>query len=381
LDTQQEEAVLHIGIEAGDLLRSHRAGMARYTHSLLAALSHSALPVKVRPWAPRRRMLGLLKSSLRPPVHFFSEDPPRVRPDIFHATACVFPAWKSPVEIVTVHDLYAVREELNISAEEKRRRTDYIHRADRIICVSQFTRAHLHALFDVPEDKTVAIPLTAHDCFKPASAERQLRLQRRYGLPTEFLLFVGRYRTNKNLDGLLAAYAASSIRIPLYIVGTFNKQEYELTMRIAANVGCADRIGWLNAVDESELPTLLSCASALCLPSTFEGFGLPIIEAMACGTPVLTSAGRATEETAGGHAVLVDPDSVESIADGLHRVLEMTDTQRTLAREYAARRTWDDVAAETWQVYAQAYRGASHTSESLRQREWPLSLNPQASVE
>jgi glycosyltransferase involved in cell wall biosynthesis len=356
--------------------------MARYTQSLLAALSHSTLPVKVRPWAPRRRMLGLLKSSLRPPVHFFSEEPPRVRPDIFHATACVFPNWKSPVEVVTVHDLFAVREELHISAEETRRRTDYIHRADRIICVSQYTRAHLHALLDVPEEKSVAISLTAHECFKPASAEQQLRLRRRYGLPAEFLLFVGRYRTNKNLDGLLAAYAASGIRMPLYIVGIFSKQERELTMRVAADVGCIGAIGWLNAVDETELPTLLSCASALCLPSTFEGFGLPIIEAMACGTPVLTSAGRATEETAGGHAVLVDPESVESIADGLHRVLQMTDTQRTLAREYASRRTWNDVAAETLQAYAHAYQCAGAASEPSRTRvEWPLGFSAQVSVD
>jgi glycosyltransferase involved in cell wall biosynthesis len=356
--------------------------MARYTQSLLTALSGGTLPVKVRAWAPRRRILGLLKSPLRPPVHFFSDEPPRVRPDIFHATACVFPAWKSAVEIATVHDLYAVREELHLSAEEKRRRTDYIHRADRIICVSQFTRAHLHALLDVPQEKSVAIPLTAHECFKPASAEHQLRLRRRYGLPAEFLLFVGRYRTNKNLDGLLAAYAASSIRMPLYIVGAFNKQEYDITMRIAADAGCANSIGWLNAVDETELPALLSCASALCLPSTFEGFGLPIIEAMACGTPVLTSAGRATEETAGGHAVLIDPESVESMADGLHRVLETTDTQRMLAREYVTRRTWNDVAAETWQVYAHAYRWTGAESDPSRKRiEWPLDFSPQTSVD
>jgi glycosyltransferase involved in cell wall biosynthesis len=346
--------VLHIGIEAGDLLRSHRAGMARYTQSLLVALSRSALPAKVRAWAPRRRMLGLLKSPLRLPVHFFGDTHPRVRPDIFHATACVFPAWKSAVEIATVHDLYAVREELGLSADEIRRRTDYIHRADRIICVSQYTRTHLHALLDLPAEKSVSIPLTAHESFKPASTEQQRQLRRRYGLPTEFLLFVGRYRKNKNLEGLMAGYAASGLRLPLYIVGAFNKQEYEMTMGLAAELGCAGAIGWLNAVDESELPTLLSCASALCLPSTFEGFGLPIVEAMACGTPVLTSTGRATEETAGGHAILVDPESVESIADGLHRVLEMTAAQRALARQYAGRRTWKDVAAETWRAYQHA---------------------------
>jgi len=334
--------------------------MARYTGCLLAALSRAqdSIPhtTLVRPWAPYRRMLGLLKEPQLLPMHFFGAKRPRFVPDIFHATACVFPQWKSPIEIATVHDLYAVREELNVSADEVRRRTNYIHRADRVICVSRHTRAHLHAVLDISERHTVTIPLAAHHRFRPATLEAQVRLRRRYGLPSEFLLFVGRYRYNKNLDRLIKAYAQAGIDMPLYIVGAYNKNEYALTMQVATDASCARKIGWLNAIDEHELPTLLSCASALCMPSTFEGFGLPIIEAMACGTPVLTSAGRATEETAGGHAVLVDPESVESIADGLSKVPLMGKGQRILARQFATRRTWDDVAAETWQVYEEAYQ-------------------------
>ena len=87
------------------------------------------------------------------------------------------------------------------------------------------------------------------------------------------------------------------------------------------------------------------------MPSTFEGFGLPVLEAMACGTAVLTSAGRATEEAAGGQAVLIDPESVDSIADGLARVLQVSDAGRASARAYATRRTWTDVARETLAVY------------------------------
>ena len=87
------------------------------------------------------------------------------------------------------------------------------------------------------------------------------------------------------------------------------------------------------------------------MPSTFEKIGLPIIEAMACGTPVVTSARCATEEAAGGHAVLVDPWSIESIADGLRRVLETTDEQRCASRRHATTRDWSDVAVETSRIY------------------------------
>jgi len=349
--------VLSIGLEAGDLLRQRSSGMARYTGCLLAALSH--MPnAEVRPWAPYRRMLGLLRSPELLPMRFFGAKPPSLRPDIFHATACVFPQWKSPIEIATVHDLFAVREELNVSADEIRRRTDYIHRADRVICVSRHTRAHLHSILDIPESRTAAIPLAVHPRFKPATPDERNRVRRRHGLPAEFLLFVGRYRHNKNLDRLIKAHAASRTDLPLYIVGAYDKYEHDVVMKVAAEAGGAGALGWLKAVSESELPALLSSASALCMPSTFEGFGLPIIEAMACGTPVLTSAGRATEETAGGHAVLVDPESIESIADGLRRVVEMTAERRVLARQHATRRTWTDVAAETWQVYAGAYQAS-----------------------
>jgi glycosyltransferase involved in cell wall biosynthesis len=328
--------------------------MARYTECLLTALARRSVPAELHAWSPWRRVLGWMTAPVRVPMHFFGNRPPRRRPDLFHATACVFPTWKSPIEVTTVHDLYAVREELRLSAEELRRRTEYIHRADRVICVSQYTRNHLHALLDIPRERTVAIPLAVEARFAPASYDKQQALRRKWRLPSEFLLFVGRARSNKNLERLITAYALSGVTLPLCIVGAHSKQERRRLLQLAKDVGCADRLRWLGTIGEGDLPVLLSCASALCMPSTFEGFGLPIIEAMACGAPVLTSAGRATEEAAGGQATLVDPLSVESIADGLIRVLRVSDAQRAAAREYAMRRNWDDVAAETWRVYESA---------------------------
>lgn len=338
-----------IGIEIGDLLRPHRAGMACYTRSLLAALR--AQSVDVEGWAKWRRLPGWFLKPRDVRVRFFGARSPRNPPRLFHATACVFPQWKSPVEIATVHDLYAVQKALNLSREEVQRRTEYVTRADRIVCVSRFTRAQVHELLNVPESRTVAIPLAADPGFAPATEAAKSQLRKRLGLPAGFLLFVGRDRANKNLDRLAAAHAMSGLDLPLCIAGRQSKYTRERLLKAAGSRGSRRFLG---AMSDADLPVLLSCASALCMPSTFEGFGLPVIEAMACGTAVLTSAGQATEEAAGGHAVLVDPESVESIANGIRRVVTVTAAQRAAAREYASRRTWRDIAAETLQVYRDA---------------------------
>jgi glycosyltransferase involved in cell wall biosynthesis len=342
--------VQHIGIEVGDLLRSHRAGVARYTQCLLTALLAQPHSEQIFGWAPWRRLLGGLVHPAHVKVRFFGRSPPQTRPDIFHAAACVFPEWKSKIEVATVHDLYGIPA-LNKMTAKTWRRIAYIQRADRLICVSHFTRNHLHELLNVSPSRTIAIPLAAASNFEPATPESKRKLREKLRLPQEFFLFVGRDRYNKNLHRLVTAYARSGLHTPLCIAGKQDDYSRERLGRRARRYHCAGSIRWLGAVSDTELPVLFSCASALCMPSTFEGFGLPVIEAMACGTPVLTSADCATEEAAGGKAILVDPKSIDSIADGLVRVLQMTDAQRADARAYATRRTWSDVAAETMQLY------------------------------
>jgi glycosyltransferase involved in cell wall biosynthesis len=346
--------VHHIGIEVGDLLRPHRAGMARYTQWLIEGLVPQAPAAQFSGWAPWRRLLGRFLYPGEIPVRFFGSSSPSAPPAIFHATACVFPDWKSPVEISTVHDLYSLPP-LRTMSSELRRRIEYIERADRIICVSRYTRNHLHELLEVPASRTVAIPLAAAPGFTPATAKQMNKLRARISLPNEFFLFVGRDRPNKNLDGLVTAYARSGLSIPLCIAGSQSSKSKE---RLAALAHTANKgsVQWLGPVPDAELPALLSCASALCMPSTFEGFGLPVIEAMACGTPVLTSAGCATEEAAGGHATLIDPNSTDSMIEGLTLVLQTSEAQRAAARAYATKRSWSDVAAETYQVYVETAR-------------------------
>jgi glycosyltransferase involved in cell wall biosynthesis len=344
-----------IGIEVGDLLRPQRSGMARYTECLIAGLQDLPHDMQIFGFAPWRRLLGSLINPADIKLRFFGKVPPKSRPDLFHATACVFPKWKSKIEIATVHDLYGIPE-LNKMTEKTWRRVDYIQRADRIICVSHFTRNDLHDLLEVSPSRTIAIPLAVATNFVPASEEQKQDLRKKYRLPQEFFLFVGRDRYNKNLHRLVTAYARSGIKIPFCIAGRHDAYSRERLGRRATRYQCKGSLRWLGPVSDDELPALLSCASALCMPSTFEGFGLPVVEAMACGTAVLTSEKCATEEAAGGHAVLVNPKSIDSIAEGLVRVLKVTDQKKIAARTYATMRTWADVATETMQVYSGALR-------------------------
>lgn len=250
-----------------------------------------------------------------------------------------------------MHDLYAMQPCFNSSESKYRQRIRYIERADRIICVSDFTRTQLHTLLEIPADRSVTIPLAVAPSFAPAEDKCKERLRRRLRLPEEFLLFVGSDRVNKNLDRLTQAYAISKLEMPLCFAGSYSRRTRHRLLRIMQEHRGAGSLRWLGTIFDPDLPALLSSTSALCMPSLLEGFGLPIIEAMACGAPVLTSAGRATEETAGGKGILVDPESVESITEGLHQVLAMTDAQLADARAHATRRTWGDVARETWKVY------------------------------
>lgn len=344
-----------VAIEGGDALKAHPAGVARYAIELAAALrAEQGADLDVRMWYPKRRLLRAHLRSKALPHAWYGKRPPRERPDIFHATACRFPRWQSPVEIATAHDFYHLRDGCGLDEAVRERHMAYVRRARWVICVSETTREHLHQLIDYPRERTVAIPLAVNPRFRPAAPELQQALLRRRRLPSEFLLFVGKARPNKNLQGLIQAYAQSGLEIPLLIAGRQPAELHRQLQEQARISGCAQRVQFIGFVSDAELPVLMSAAQAFCFPSTFEGFGLPVLEALACGTPVLTSAGTATEEAAAGHAVLIDPHSIESMAAGLPRVLEVGQAARDAASVHARSFTWRRVAERTLAVYRQA---------------------------
>lgn len=354
---------LHIGIEARDALRPHPGGIGRYAvelalgirDELQAPSAVEAYDINLELLFPWRRLLHAKHRPAGLASRWYGR---KAQPDfdIVHATGCKFPKWRAGLQIATVHDLYnyAEAKPANHRKHAELEIPSYIAEAQRIICVSETTRQHLHQLFSIPEAHTVAIPLGVNEKFRQQPAAAVQDFLQRAKLPKQYLLFVGRLRKNKNFSRLAQAYAAAKLDLPLLVAGNLSSEEQTEFKEIVAGLGLQNQVYSTGFIADADLPSLVSGAAAVTFPSTFEGFGLPVLEAMACGAPVLTSAGVATEEVANGHACLVDPYDIASISQGLSEVLERSEVQRQAALSYAQACTWQKTAAATLAFYRQA---------------------------
>ena len=232
-----------------------------------------------------------------------------------------------------------------------------LERAGRVITVSEHVRKQLLDRFSLPEDKVVAV-LNGYDpafCPRPPAALAMLR--ERWKLPEHYLLTVGTLEPRKNLERLLEAYLglprADRERCPLVLAGGNGWNDETLLARLgdAERDGTVRRLGY---VPQTDLPGIVAGARGFVLVSLDEGFGLPLIEAMACGVPCLTSNCSALPEVAAGAAWLVEPRDVDAIRDGL-RILLDDETWCEHARRHslarAAQLGWAQCARETLAVY------------------------------
>jgi O-antigen biosynthesis alpha-1,2-mannosyltransferase len=232
----------------------------------------------------------------------------------------------------------------------------YASRAGAIIAVSEITRRHVMQYLHVPPERVATVYSGVDDIFRrPLDPSRAREIRTKYSLPERFLLYAGAIYPPKNFTRLVRAYAQVGPQrgIPLVIAGGENRFLSEHEVLEPEALGIADwvrRPGW---VEQEELAALYALATGLLLPSLFESCGLPVLEAMAAGCPVVTANRYGTKELAEGAAVLVDPESVESIAEGIRRVLD-DDALRTelvaAGRERSRDFTWQRCARETLAV-------------------------------
>lgn len=286
----------------------------------------------------------------------------RDRLDLFHGTVNTLPRGLRCRSVVTVHDLAFLR----WPEQVPRKRYRYLSRAvpaavsaaHRVIAVSAATKFDVVDLLGVDPAKVAVVPLGVEERFQPAPASEvtQHRVNKRLNRP--FLLTVGTLEPRKNLPRLLEAFATVQHEIPhdLVLVGPEGWLTGSMHERIAA-LRLGDRLKLTGYVPDDELPVWYSAADALVVPSVYEGFGLPALEAMACGCPVIVSDRSALPEVTGNAAELVDPDSVESIAAGLRRVAIDPGRRRHLAAAGVGRAagfTWRRTAELTAAVYREA---------------------------
>lgn len=263
--------------------------------------------------------------------------------DLVHSTT-IIPFATSKKMVATVHDLAFLHhpEFFTQRGNDVFRRSLKIlkKRADVLLCSSQATVDDcLSEGFAADRVRHVALGVRSVQ----ASQNDIDRVRKKYSLPSQYLLFVGTLEPRKNLARLVGALRGRSDLPPLVIAGADGWGNIEIPH--SANVQ------FIGYVEDQLLGALYAGASVMCYPSLWEGFGLPILEAMVQGTPVVTSIGTSTQEVASGAAVLVDPLSEESIRNGIDEALRDADMLGRRGRERAAQATWDKTAMATARIY------------------------------
>jgi glycosyltransferase involved in cell wall biosynthesis len=270
--------------------------------------------------------------------------------DVTHATGLVPCPTAAPL-VVTVHDVAFLRDPTKFSRQGirvMRRSLDVIRAtATLVLTSSEASRRDLEAA-GIEAARLRVIPLGVDNA--AAAAADVERVRERYHLPDRFALFVGTLEPRKNLPRLAAAVDRLDEALPLVVAGPDGWG--------SATEGVGRHVQFLGFVPREQLPALYASATVFAYPSEVEGFGLPVAEAMAQGTPVVTSSGTATEEVAGGAAVLVDPFTVDSIAAGLLEAQRRHGELAAAGRRRAAELTWDATAQRTLDAYRDVVRAA-----------------------
>jgi len=283
--------------------------------------------------------------------------------DLFWTT---LPLIKKRRTVVTVHDVTplvfpkhyppGIKGRLKLQAQKLS-----LRRVDAVICDSKNSKNDIFDYLNYPKEKIFVVYLAPSTEFRPIKSILKLqKVKKKYKLPSKFVLYVGDVNYHKNILGL--AKACKLIGFPLVIVGKqaaekkFDRPHVEnqpLT-QLMKLYGKDPQIFRLGFVPEEDLVVIYNLATVYCQPSFYEGFGLPVIEAMACGTPVVTSQESSLPEVAGEAAVTVDPDDINDIAHGLKLALEDSDLREDLIQrglKQAKKFSWERTAHETYKVY------------------------------
>jgi glycosyltransferase involved in cell wall biosynthesis len=314
-------------------LSQTRAGTARYLHALLPRLEPEVDVEQIAGFARGRP--GTLWLDLAWYPHAL---PYRARTsDVLHC-----PTYRGPVHtraplVVTVHDVAVFRHPglfPRWTREYSRHIAPRVLRAaKRVLAVSEFTASELVEVLGIARDKIVVTPNAVDAVFAPEGAHAV----------GEYALAVGTLEPRKNLARAIAATA--QVGLELRVVGARGWGGVEAQ---------GAHVRWLGELPDAELAEQYRGARCLVYPSLYEGFGIPVLEAMACGTPVVTTQGGATEEVAGGAAVLVDPLDVESIAAGIREAVDARDALRDRGLVRARDFSWDETARRTLRAYEEA---------------------------
>lgn len=284
--------------------------------------------------------------------------------DVFHSPHYTIPFAAPCATVVTFHDMtfflypqahllykrFFFRTIIPISAR----------RASAVIAISESTRQDILRLTRISPSKVFGIPYGVGSNFRPEKNPAILdEIRRQYNLPAEFLAYVGNLEPRKNLPMLLRAFARlvkQGLPHDLVLAGSRGWKD-NAVFSACQELGLSKRVHFIGFVPQAKLPALYSACSAFVYPSLYEGFGLPVLEALACGAVVVTSNVSSMPEVAGKAGILIDPQNVDDLTNALYRALtdqELRATLPNMAIERARLFSWERAAKETLALYARA---------------------------
>ncbi|MBI5955550.1 MAG: glycosyltransferase family 4 protein [Chloroflexi bacterium] len=369
---------MRIGIDAR-LLYYQQAGIGQYTLRLVEALaqvdreneyvllqSRKDRSILVREPNFRRHALWT------PPHHRFEQlalslELAPVKVDVLHQPDFIPPWRRRCPAVVTIHDLGFLHYPETLT-EASKRYYGQIHwavkSAEQIIAVSECTKEDLARLTSAPESKVTVIYEAAGPQFHPIEDQSALKdAKARYGIVGDFILFVGTIEPRKNLSNLVRAYAylikekARDQALPKLIIAGKRGWLFEEVFSLVEEWDLGYAIRFIGSVPAEDLPYLYNAARLFVYPSLYEGFGLPLLEAMSCGTPAVASDRSSLPEIAGDAALLVPPEDPEKMAQAIWQALTDEELRRELRQKGLAQAqgfSWERTAKQTIQVYQKA---------------------------
>lgn len=282
--------------------------------------------------------------------------------DLFHSPDFSLPPLRQAKSLLQIHDLSFLR--VPQYADPKLQRylettvPRSVARADLILADSQHTKEDIISLLQVPSERIMVIWGGVEHRFRPITDGSRLHeVQRKYGLPDHFLLGLGTLEPRKNFEGLINAYGIlhSTYRHPHHLViGGGKGWLFDSIFERVKALGLEEQVHFLGFVADDDLPALYSLAEVFAFPSFYEGFGLPILESMACGTPVISSNASSLPEVVGKAGLLINPGDTEGLAAEIHKLLSQAALCQELierGREQAKRFTWERAARQLLLAY------------------------------
>jgi glycosyltransferase involved in cell wall biosynthesis len=369
----------------GTTLRPERTGVGYYTEHLLQHLVReasadrfivlsnkrpetTALPSNVRVAYDRRALFQLAWMQLLAPRMLES-----IHADLAHFTNGIIPLATGVPTVVTIHDmsltLYPQYHPLRRVVLNRPLVRLAARRASAIITVSHSAKRDIVGLYGLDPERVHVIHEAAAPSFRPVSDRETLEaVRRKYGLPDRFILYVGTIEPRKNLKRLLDAFASrrdtGDLRPALVCVGPYGWLSRGLKRRLAA-LGADRAVRFTGYVPFADLPAIYSLCEMFVFPSLYEGFGLPVMEAMACGAPAIVGRNAALVEIAGGAAEVIDPLDTEMLGDAMVSLATDPERRRHIGQmglERSRRFSWERAARQTLAVYRAAAGSARPAS-------------------